>query len=168
MVRFRFIIQKAESAPRLCSWWHSWIKGEIVFTYILGLAIIFASQSISWLLCCYVGMTQLPAGQQKETTRAPVPGLQNFSRGHKRCIWGKLRRADAKRHRSTVNGFILWQGWRACREPSWPLCSGCISIQGGLLLLEQTVGPNKKKQIERNQFSANCPQEKSRVDKCVT
>lgn len=146
-------------------------RGNSVITYILVLAIIFASQSMSWLLCSYVGMTQLPAGQQKETTRAPVPGLQNFSRGHKGCIWGKLGRADAKRHHdagSTVNGFILWQGWRACREPSWPLYSGCLGIQGGLLLLEQTVGPNKPKQIEWNQFSANCPQEKSRVDKCVT
>ena len=27
-------------------------------------------------------------------------------------------------------------------------CSGCLGIQGGLLLLEQTVGPNKPKQIE--------------------
>ena len=147
-------------------------RGNSVFTYILVLAIIFASQSISWLLCSYVAMTQLPAGQQKETTWAPVPGLQNFSRG----IWGafgarKLRRADAKRHRdagSTVNGFIPWQGWRACREPSWPLYSSCLSIQGGLLRLEQTVGPNKPKQIERNQFSANCPQGKPRVDKRVT
>lgn len=146
-------------------------RGNSVFTYILVLAIIFASQSISWLFCRYVAMTQLPAGQQKETTWAPVPGLQNFSRGHMGSLWGKLRRADAKRHRdagSTVNGFILWQGWRVCREPSWPLCSGCLSIQGRLLRLEQTVGPNKPKQIERNQFSPNCPQEKPRVDKRVT
>ena len=145
-------------------------RGNSIFTYILVLAIIFASQSISWLLCSYVAMTQLPAGQQKQTTWSPssrAPELQQRPYGE------PLGQAQESRCQETpwccaVNGFIPWQGWRACREPSWPLCSGCLSIQGGLLRLEQTVGPNKPKQIERNQFSANCPQGKPRVDKRVT
>lgn len=154
-------------------------QGRKVLLHVLWCsAIIFVHQSMSWLLRNYVVMIKVPTLSncllfQREET---VPGSQflgstNFTWCHERRIWSKFRRADVKRHHDIegiINGIILQEGWRASWEPTQLLCWGCLNFAGRLFPLEQIVGPNKSKQTEWNQFSANCPQERPRVDNFAT
>ena len=176
MLRFRPNVEKTDSEPLLCfvkvrdnileSKWGSAFTYTLVFSsyFCFSGRVMAALQLRShdpglW-------SQHLPAGQQNGNHAwIPGAGIHKFVWHHEGCSWNKLGRVDTKRCHDVenINDFISRQRWRTNLNSllSLPQCQRQVPSTWA-------DSPNKPKQTEKNQFSTNCPQEKPRVDNCIT